>query len=164
MLAPTLRTTARSSPTLSRAVRHTSRVQTSASSPSTAVAASTSGSLPQETGGSWFLHLVRRYGYVGTGTYLGVWVSTFGGWFGALQAELVAPKDALQRVRELADSAGFGLGASVLEAADTALSGVGPTTGNLAVAWVLAKACKPLRVLATVAITPRVARRLGQLR
>ena len=161
MLAPTLRTTARLVPCVSSAVRHTS-MATSAGSSGTVTAATRAATA--ETGGSWFIDFVGRYGYAGAGTYAGVWVTTFGGWFGALQAELVTPKDALQRVRELADWAGFGLGASLTDAADSALSGVGPTMGNLAVAWVLAKACKPLRLLATVAITPRLAGLLTRLR
>tara|TARA_B110001452_G_C15086268_1_gene378980 strand:+ start:197 stop:703 length:507 start_codon:yes stop_codon:yes gene_type:complete len=164
MLGPTLRTTARLAPRVSSTARHTSNTSTSAGSAAAAASkAAAPASSSQETGG-WFLDLVQRYGYVGVGTYVGVWGATLGGWFGALQAELIAPKDALQRVRELADGAGFGLGATMVEAADNALSGVGATTGNLAVAWVLAKACKPLRVLATVAITPRLAQRLSWLR
>ena len=42
--------------------------------------------------------------------------------------------------------------------ADEALGAVSPTASNLAVAWVLAKLCKPFRLLATAALTPRLAR------
>ena len=98
------------------------------------------------------------YGKVGVATYAGVWVSCFSAFFTALQADILAAADALKRVHGVAAAVDSGILRRLAATADEALGAVSPTASNLAVAWVLAKLCKPFRLLATAALTPRLAR------
>lgn len=106
----------------------------------------------------WVRRTAFAYGKVGVATYAGVWVSCFSAFFTALQADILAATDALKRVHGVAAAVDSGILRRFAATADEALGAVSPTAGNLALAWVLAKLCKPFRLLATAALTPRLAR------
>ncbi|KAH9254106.1 hypothetical protein BASA81_007981 [Batrachochytrium salamandrivorans] len=93
--------------------------------------------------------LLRQYGLVFVVTYGTVYCTTFG-----VIYELVALKyiDA-QHAIDWLHSAG------VDRFVDLNL--ISPTAGNFALTWILAKFTEPVRAVATVSITPAVARMVG---
>ena len=124
---------------------------TTGSSGSTTSGSTTSGS-------TWLSNMVLSYGKVGVATYAGVWLSTISAFFMALQADALSVGDALQATRHVADAVDSDTLRSLAASFDGAVRAVPSGAGNLAVAFVLTKLCKPLRIAATVALTPRLAR------
>ena len=120
----------------------------------------TAGAKPSPAEGTktWLSNLFVTYGKVGVATYAGVWFSTISAFFAALQTDALAAGDALQATRRAADAVDSDILRSLATSADEALQAVPSSAGNLAVAFVLTKLCKPLRILATAALTPRMAR------
>ena len=116
----------------------------------------TSGSTT--SGSTWLSNMVLSYGKVGVATYAGVWLSTISAFFMALQADALSVGDALQATRHVADAVDSDTLRSLAASFDGAVRAVPSGAGNLAVAFVLTKLCKPLRIAATVALTPRLAR------
>lgn len=105
--------------------------------------------------------MVRRYGPVAIVTYLGVYVTTLGLLFGAVEAG-VNPFDYGVDSGNMVEKAtgmleGYSWGEPVVEAIRK-----NPHVGNFALAWILTKFTEPLRALVTIGIVPRIARALGR--
>jgi len=130
----------------------------SSSASSSASSAGAAPATPAEGTKTWLSNMVLSYGKVGVATYAGVWLSTISGFFMALQTDALAAGDALQATRRVADALDSDMLRSLATSADDALSAVPSSAGNLAVAFVLTKLCKPLRIVAAAALTPRMAR------
>jgi len=90
--------------------------------------------------------LVKEYGALGIGVYAGVYLSTLGSLFLAVDCGLLPAGDALSMLRSVGADRLFDL------------DKLNPKTSNFAIAWILAKFTEPLRMLVTLAITPRLAR------
>ena len=125
---------------------------------STASSSVATPSTPAEGTKTWLSNMIVSYGKVGVATYAGVWLSTISAFFSALQMDALAAGDALQATRRVADAVDSDMLRSLAASADEALQAVPSSAGNLAVAFVLTKLCKPLRILAAAALTPRMAR------
>ncbi|CAK4703581.1 hypothetical protein LEN26_010557 [Aphanomyces euteiches] len=116
-----------------------------------------------------FKELWNKYGWVGVGTYLSVYVTTLGSMFVAIETGLLstgAPKEgesedgngsfnivsATNALTEWTKSVGLGSHFNVPE--------VSPATGSFLIAWVATKFTEPIRLAVTLMITPRIARYL----
>lgn len=130
---------------------------TTGTSGSTTSGSTTSGSTTSRTAKTWLSNMVLSYGKVGVATYASVWLSTLSAFFMALQADALSVGDALQATRHVADAMDSDTLRSLAASFDGAVRAVPSGAGNLAVAFVLTKLCKPLRIAATVALTPRLA-------
>lgn len=97
-----------------------------------------------------FAVLAKRFGRLTIATYLGVYVLTLGGLFVIVRAGLVSPPDVN----------GFINGWFVKRAlvGDTEVH-VPPAWADFATAWVLTKFTEPVRLVATLALVPVIARR-----
>ena len=136
----------------------------STASSSTASSAAAAPATPAEGTKTWLSNMVLSYGKVGVATYAGVWLSTISAFFMALQTDTLAAGDALQATRRAANAVDSDMLRSLATSADDALRAVPSSAGNLAVAFVLTKLCKPLRIVATAALTPRMARAWNAVR
>ncbi|RHY25037.1 hypothetical protein DYB32_008544 [Aphanomyces invadans] len=115
-----------------------------------------------------FKDLWNKYGWVGVGTYLGVYVVTLGSMFVAIETGVLstaAPSKATDsedkneafnivtatnKLTEWTKSVGLGAHFNVPD--------VSPTTGTFLIAWVATKFTEPVRLAVTLMITPRLAR------
>ncbi|KAF0752345.1 hypothetical protein AaE_006075 [Aphanomyces astaci] len=146
---------------LSLRLTSTSATPPSSTPPPTAVAKS--GPLQK------FKDLWNTYGWVGVGTYLGVYVVTLGSMFAAIETGLLstaAPSNkddtngsddesfnivkATNKLTDWTKSMGLGAHFNVPD--------VSPTTGSFLIAWVATKFTEPVRLAVTLMITPRLAR------
>jgi len=90
--------------------------------------------------------LFTKYGATGVVIYIGVYLSTLFGLFLGVKSELLPAGDAIGMLRRL--------GADNIINLDK----INPSASNFAVAWILAKFTEPMRMLVTLAITPRIHR------
>mmetsp|Transcript_5310 Transcript_5310/g.8188 ORF Transcript_5310/g.8188 Transcript_5310/m.8188 type:complete len:171 (-) Transcript_5310:324-836(-) len=93
--------------------------------------------------------LIRNYGPVGVGVYLGIYVGNIGLFYGLLQSNVIGAGDALSLLNYL----------NITEYYD--VSAISPRQGNFALAWIMTKLTEPLRFVLAVSITPSLARRIG---
>lgn len=105
--------------------------------------------------------MVRRYGPVAVVTYLGVYVTTLGLLFGAIESG-VNPFDYGVDSGSMVDKVtgmleGYSWGEPVVESIRK-----NPHVGNFALAWILTKFTEPLRAVITIGIVPKIARALGR--
>jgi hypothetical protein len=135
-----------------------STASSSTASSNTASSAGAAPATPAKGTKTWLSNMVLTYGKVGVATYAGVWLSTISAFFMALQTDALAAGDALQATRRVANAVDSDMLRSLATSADDALRAVPSSAGNLAVAFVLTKLCKPLRIATTAALTPRMAR------
>ena len=135
-----------------------STTSSSTASSNTASSAGAAPATPAKGTKTWLSNMVLTYGKVGVATYAGVWLSTISAFFMALQTDALAAGDALQATRRVANAVDSDMLRSLATSADDALRAVPSSAGNLAVAFVLTKLCKPLRIATTAALTPRMAR------
>ncbi|KAF0716789.1 Aste57867_2662 [Aphanomyces stellatus] len=123
-----------------------------------------------------FKELWNKYGWVGVGTYLSVYVTTLGTMFVAIETGLLSTGPAAasadggddkedegfnivtatNSLTEWTKSVGLGAHFNVPE--------VSPTTGTFLIAWVATKFTEPIRLAVTLMITPRLARYLKAAR
>ncbi|KAG5189533.1 hypothetical protein JKP88DRAFT_155059, partial [Tribonema minus] len=114
-----------------------------------------------------FKEMWRRYGLVAVGTYFGIYVATLGGLYLVFDYGFMTASD----MPAGAAHAGDTLQALVERLPDWAQAKVNalyakmqqePGFRNFVLAWLTTKVTEPVRVLATVGITPRIARALGR--
>lgn len=105
--------------------------------------------------------MVQRYGKVAVVTYLGVYVTTLGLLFGAIESGVnpfdygVDSGNMVDKVTGMLE--GYSWGEPVVESIRK-----NPHVGNFALAWILTKFTEPLRAVVTIGIVPRIARALGR--
>lgn len=90
-----------------------------------------------------------KYGKPGIALYIGVYLTTLGSLWGAVDSGLLPAGDAISLIRRV--------GADRLLPEGT-LDKINPKAGSFAVAWVLAKFTEPFRFAFVVAVTPRLVR------
>jgi len=96
--------------------------------------------------------LVREYGALGVAVYIGVYLTTLGSLFAAVETNILPAGDALNMLRRIGADRLFDL------------DKINPSAGNFAVAWILAKFTEPFRMLTTLAILPRIGRLVKRFR
>lgn len=118
-------------------------------------------------GATSFKDMVSRYGPVFVGTYFGVYVTTLGSLWALVESGLVDPAYVISWIAEAEDKkttaefiADF-LGHYTLTTRFVPIVESNPSMANLAVAWIAVKFTEPIRFGLTVAIVPRLARKLG---
>lgn len=94
--------------------------------------------------------LWNKYGAVAIVTYVGVYGATLTTLYIAIDTGMIVAVDVVPMLKSVGADRLFDL------------SLVKPKAGNFAVAWILTKFTEPLRALATVALTPSIARLLGK--
>ena len=87
------------------------------------------------------------YGPVGVVTYLSIYVSTLSAIYIGITSHLIP----LSSVYSIFDALG----------ATEYLQKLGPKAGDFAIAWLTTKLTEPIRLAATVAVTPSIARWVG---
>lgn len=102
----------------------------------------------EETGKRGFRYLWKKYGLIGVGTYLGVYVLTLGGMYLAVSAGVVKTGDINSLVEKLHLDKLFG----------KEELNIPPKAGNFMIAWVATKLTEPVRLIITLAITPPISR------
>ena len=108
-----------------------------------------------------FKELWAKYGMVGVGTYLTVYVSTLGFIFVSLDYDLFSastfglnPEDAIHKVADLIEATtGSKQFPSYIKE--------NPRMGTFSIAWVMTKFTEPVRFFFTLAIVPSLSRALG---
>ncbi|CEM38402.1 unnamed protein product [Vitrella brassicaformis CCMP3155] len=98
----------------------------------------------------------HKYGWIGIGTYLSVYVSTLSLLFAAVNTGIFTADDAKRYLESLPEFFSKHIDASKLS------SGVDTVWGRFLVAWVLTKIVEPARALTTVALVPLVLRVMGR--
>lgn len=97
-----------------------------------------------------FAVLAKRYGWLTVATYLGVYVLTLGGLFVIVRAGLVSPPDVNGFIN------GWFVKRAIMGDAQVHIP---PAWADFATAWVLTKFTEPVRLVATLALVPFIARR-----
>lgn len=94
-----------------------------------------------------FKELLKKYGYIGVGVYLGIYVLTLFGIFLLLEEDILSVNTVLQKLKE------YGWD-NLINTEDMKTR----RKTNFAVAWVLTKFTEPVRFAVTLAVLPLVAK------
>ncbi|CAM9805952.1 unnamed protein product [Discosporangium mesarthrocarpum] len=117
-----------------------------------------------KAGGGRLRTLWNQYGVVGLGTYFTIYVCTLGGLFVIYDFGVMSniPNDGgdiIVKLQELSQNLPEWMSQYTDPAID--LMSKNPRARNLALAWATCKLTEPVRIVAAIAVTPRIARGLG---
>lgn len=112
--------------------------------------------------------MIKQYGPVFIGTYMGVYLTTLGSFYLGVQSGVLDPIVLFQQLKitEVEAASSVQLVVSFMEQHDITkpyahIVEQNPYMANFAIAWIAVKFTEPVRLPVALAITPRVARWLG---
>jgi len=135
--------------------------KTSPAEPSTSASGSASSSTAAEgTAEPMTLSLMwKRYGVIAIATHFGVYFATLAGLYGGVSAGLMGQGD---EKKEAVEKVAVQLEPYVWKSVVDQIRS-NPEFGAFAVAWVTAKFTEPVRLVVTMFLVPKIARRLGRI-